>query len=272
MRLELTGAAFWVCVAARTAPTVSTVKPWRSPSSRKTRDIAAALVAEGEILAGHDAGHAEIRDEPFGNELLRGQARQRPVEMEHDHRVGARVAEQPLALIERGEAKRRRLGPEKAHRMRVEGRDQRGRVALLRQRHRAPDHRLMPQMKAVEIAKRDHPAAQALADLVIPPDAFHGRRVTGGGRSGKSSPFTGRGTKRSLVEGAGGKRRARGEPPPSALRAATSPLTGRIGRNARAEDPERVAAHDLRDVAVREAAVDQRLRHRRQLARRRTPW
>ena len=45
------------------------------------------------------------------------------VEVEHQHRVGAGMGEQPLALVERGQAERRDVGLEVAHRMRVEGRD-----------------------------------------------------------------------------------------------------------------------------------------------------
>ena len=49
------------------------------------------------------------------------------------HRVGAGRGEQPLALVEGGEAERRQIGLEEAHRMRIEGRDQ-SRAALPRGR------------------------------------------------------------------------------------------------------------------------------------------
>ena len=49
-----------------------------------------------------------------------------------------------------------------ARRMRIEGRDDRGTPFRFGARHRTPDHRLMAAMEAVEIAERDHRAAQGL--------------------------------------------------------------------------------------------------------------
>ena len=50
---------------------------------------------------------------------------QRAVEVEHQHRIGPGRGEQLLALVERGQAERRRIGAEMAHRMRIERRDDR---------------------------------------------------------------------------------------------------------------------------------------------------
>ena len=69
-------------------------------------------------------------------------------------------AEQPLPLIKRGQAEGRRVGLEEAHRMRIEGRDQRrpslGPGAL----DRTADNRLMSKVKPVEVSQRDDSAAQ----------------------------------------------------------------------------------------------------------------
>src|SRR3546814_4797144 len=71
-----------------------------------------------------------------------------------------RRGEQLLPLVERREAEGRDVGLEEAHRMRVEGRDDRGKPLVLRMMHRAADDRLMPGVETVEIAERDHAAAQ----------------------------------------------------------------------------------------------------------------
>ena len=58
-------------------------------------------------------------------------------------RIGARRAEQFEPLCERGQAEGRDVGLEKAHRMRVEGRDDRGAALVLGMAHRAADDRLI---------------------------------------------------------------------------------------------------------------------------------
>src|SRR3546814_10538607 len=58
--------------------------------------------------------------------------------------------------------------------MRVEGRDDRGKPLVLRMMHRAADNRLMPGVKAVEIAERDDAAAQGALDAVVAVEADHG--------------------------------------------------------------------------------------------------
>src|SRR3546814_10789332 len=85
---------------------------------------------------------------------------ERGVEGEHQHLVGARRLHQRLALIERGKAEPRAFRAEEAHRMWIEGRDQRGPPLGTGTRHRAAYHRLMARMKSVEIAERDDPAPQ----------------------------------------------------------------------------------------------------------------
>ena len=117
-------------------------------------------MAEGEILAGHDARVREIGVQPLGDERLRRQRGERRVEREDDHRIDPGRGEQPFALVERGQPERRRIGAEVAHRMRIEGRDDRRHAARLRQPQCPIDDRLMAEVEAVEIAQRDHRARQ----------------------------------------------------------------------------------------------------------------
>src|SRR3546814_604484 len=84
-----------------------------------------------------------------------------------------RRGEQLLPLVERREAEGRDVGLEEAHRMRVEGRDDRGKPLVLRMMHRAADDRLMPGVETVEIAERDHAAAQVAFDAVAAIEAGH---------------------------------------------------------------------------------------------------
>jgi hypothetical protein len=68
--------------------------------------------------------------------------------------------------------------------MRVERRNNCRNIARLRQRYRAPDDRLMAQMKPVEIAERNNRPAHGPVDRVSPEQAFHAaaiwRRPRGG--------------------------------------------------------------------------------------------
>ena len=149
-------------------------------------DIAAAALAEDEVGAGDDAGGAVAIEQQPGDELLGRRARECGVERQDKHRVGPRFGEQLLPLIERRQAKGRDVGLEEAHRMRVEGRDDRGAPLVLRMAHRAADDRLMPGVEAVEIAECDHPAAQGALDALMAVEADHGAEIDGGGVSGTS--------------------------------------------------------------------------------------
>jgi hypothetical protein len=76
--------------------------------------------------------------------------------------------------------------------MRIEGRDQRRPPVRAGARHRPPDHRLVPEMEAVEIAQRDDPARQMLGDNRAPVQALHGRAIKAAAPL-VSPPWTGRG-------------------------------------------------------------------------------
>ena len=90
------------------------------------------------------------------------------------------MGEHPLALVERGQPERRRVGPEVAHRMRVEGRDDHRPPLVRAALHRAPDHRLVAEVEAVEIAQRDDRAAKLLRDRLVVEQALHqiGQRIS----------------------------------------------------------------------------------------------
>src|SRR5690606_17311514 len=86
------------------------------------------------------------------------------VELEYQHRVGAGRGEQRLALVERGEAERRHVRSEMAHRVRVEGGDDH-RAAFAP----APSYRLgtgprVAEREAVEVAERQERAAQRIGN------------------------------------------------------------------------------------------------------------
>ncbi len=104
-------------------------------------------------------------------------AGQLAVEMEHQHRVGPGGGEQLLALVERGQAEGRDMRREMAHRVRVEGRDDRRAALGLRPLDRLAHHRLVAEMEPVEIAERDHRAAQLVRHRLADGRASSGDRA-----------------------------------------------------------------------------------------------
>jgi len=66
--------------------------------------------------------------------------------------------------------------------MRIEGRDDRRAALILRVADGAADDRLMAGVEAIEIAERNHPAAQGFFDTLVAVEADHGA----GGASGTS--------------------------------------------------------------------------------------
>ena len=95
------------------------------------------------------------------------------VEVEHQHRVGAGMGEQFLPLVEAGQAERREVGLEEAHRMRVEGRDDHRPPLVMAAGDRSADHRLVAQVEAVEIAERDDCAAEAIGYGLVEGQPLH---------------------------------------------------------------------------------------------------
>ena len=91
----------------------------------------------------------------LGDELLRVHRSELGAELEHQHRVGAGMGEQGLALVERGQAEGRHVRLEEAHRVRVEGGDDHRPPLVEGARDRPADHRLVAEVESVEIAERD---------------------------------------------------------------------------------------------------------------------
>ena len=83
------------------------------------------------------------------------------------------MGEQSLALVERGQPERRHVGLEKAHRVRVEGGDDHRPPLVEAALDRAPDHRLVAEMEAVEIAERDDASPKPVGDSAGEGKALH---------------------------------------------------------------------------------------------------
>ena len=86
------------------------------------------------------------------------------------------MGEQGLALLERRQAEWRHIGLEEAHRVRVEGGDDHRAALMKAALDRAPDHRLVAEMKAIEIAERDDASPQAFGDAAGECQALHCQR------------------------------------------------------------------------------------------------
>ena len=143
------------------------------------RDIARPFDPEGEVVAADDTRRADAPGQPLGAEALRGLGRQRMIEGQHHRAVDAERLEQVQPLPDPGERERWRVGAEQPRRVRVEGRNQ-GRTTLgPRLGQRPPDHRLVPEVKAVEVAERDDAAAQRIGHDAPSDDALHGGACSG---------------------------------------------------------------------------------------------
>ncbi len=147
--------------------------PCAAPSASKQLDIAAAQLAEGEIVAGDDAGSADALAEQLDDELLGAGRAQFFAELEHQHRVRPGMGEQRLALVERGQPERRQVGLEIAHGVGVEGGDDHRPPLVEAALDRAPDHRLVAEMESVEIAERDDAPPEAVGDAAGEGQALH---------------------------------------------------------------------------------------------------
>jgi hypothetical protein len=133
-------------------------------AAQRTQQIHIALgtLAKGEIAARHHAVCAEALDQDGADEILGARSGKVGVEVEHQHRGRACGEIKLLPLFERRQLEGRHIGAEEAHRMRIEGGDDRGAALGLRPADRLPCDRLMPAVEPVEIAERDDRAAQAV--------------------------------------------------------------------------------------------------------------
>ena len=135
--------------------------------------IARAAFAEYEVFAGDEARDMEFAAQPFVDPAFRHHPGNRVVEMEYQHRIGAGLCEQFLPLVERRQPERRRIGPEMAHRMRIERGDDCRAALVLRPAHRFADDCLVAEVESVEITQREDRAVQGGRERLSVIDANH---------------------------------------------------------------------------------------------------
>ena len=124
--------------------------------------IAAARLAKGEILASDHTRNTQPFGQQFDHEILRRGRGELCIEIEHQHRIGTRPGKQPLPLLKRGQPEPGDMWREKAHRVRIEGGDDRRLARSLGLPDGFARHGLMAKVEAIEIAQRDDSAAQCL--------------------------------------------------------------------------------------------------------------
>ena len=83
------------------------------------------------------------------------------------------MGEQPLALVEAGQPERRDIGLEQPHRVGVEGGDDDRPPLVEPARDRPPDHRLVAEMEAVEIAEGEDAAPELFRDSAVEGQPLH---------------------------------------------------------------------------------------------------
>ena len=132
------------------------------PSGLEQFDAAAPALAEGEVLTGHHARRTQPFDQQLGHEILGRGRCQFGVEGEDQHGIRPGRREQFLPLVQLGQAERRGIGLEEAHRVRIEGRDDRRAALGLGPGNRLARHGLVAQVEAIEIAQRDNRTAQGI--------------------------------------------------------------------------------------------------------------
>ena len=91
------------------------------PLRRKIIGGARAIEAKMKIEADRDAGDDETGEENAGNEVVRGEARERRVEAQYDRPAEPGRCQEPQLRALVGEAEQRPVGPKKPARMRLEG-------------------------------------------------------------------------------------------------------------------------------------------------------
>lgn len=130
-------------------------------------DIAAARFAKGEVFARDNSRNPKPFNEQCDDEIFGAGRRKFSIKIKHQHGVRACIFEKSLPLVERRQPEPRRLRREKADRMRVKGGNDSWTACRLRLRDGFTSDRLMPQMKAVEIAQSDDSTAQCVRHAVF---------------------------------------------------------------------------------------------------------
>src|SRR5260370_20612556 len=125
------------------------------------RRIAAAAVAEDEVVTDDGLANAEPGDKHVAHEILRAQRSEFEVEMQIVEEVGAETAQQFGLDAKRRQAKGRQPGLKDTARMRLEGQDTLLHAGRARELAGLADDELVTEMDAVEIADRDRAATRA---------------------------------------------------------------------------------------------------------------
>ena len=155
---------------------------------------AGAVLAEGDVEADRDVGHAQALVQHALGELAVGQVLHLGVERQDVEQVDAQGFERAGLLAGGHQAEGRGVGLEDAAGVRLEADHPQRRAGLLGGAGGERDHRLVPAMDAVEIAERDRGAAVGLGQALPAVDDTHGPQAPSGfGRRGtmiRASPST----------------------------------------------------------------------------------
>ena len=121
--------------------------------------IAGTALAEMEVVADHHMRHMQLLHQHLGDERLRGQARQRRIEAQHDGKVEPEGLQQLQLARQRRQPEVGFVGLEEFARMRLEQHHAGLAAGLGRRIADGLQQRLVPAMHAVEVADGQRRAA-----------------------------------------------------------------------------------------------------------------
>src|SRR5439155_6102771 len=137
------------------------------------RGIAAAAVAEDEIVTDDGLADPEPGDKHVAHEILGAQGSEREIEMEVVEQIYTERAQQLGLDAKRGQSKGRQTRLKDAARMRLEGQHTLLHPGCACQLSGLADDELVTEMNAVEIADGDHAAARASRKLGVMAKDIH---------------------------------------------------------------------------------------------------
>src|SRR5579863_3471670 len=140
------------------------------------RGVAAALVAEMEVVPDDYVAGAKPLDQEAADEILSTHLRERSIEMQHGQQIDAQGFDAVRLGAERRQPKRWRLGMKILNGMRLEGHERQRCAHATRGLAGEIDDRAMTQVDAVEIADGDHGAAVGCGGLGRMAKNAHERR------------------------------------------------------------------------------------------------
>ena len=137
---------------------------------------AAALVAEGQIVADYDMADTDRADQQVVDEQLGRPSGEGRVEMLHEQKVDAEPRDLALLDAERGQPERLGFRHEHGARVRLERQHRRRQPLRPGAPARLADQRRMAEMQPVEISHRQHRAARVgRIGTGVSDDAQHGK-------------------------------------------------------------------------------------------------